>query len=277
MNDTELKQAYKEMFDDVHASDELRGRVLDLKHRKRVITPFKATIGTIAAAVMIFAAVNEYGFEQNTEGVINQTAVSTQMPQAEIMAVKPETTRAPQKAKATKAPAVAKKVYVEAATVAPESTPVTEAQPAVAQSDISIASHTDENEQASYGGRAIVGNDTDNTVENWEISRYYNYIGANIGTLINASYTGPETLEFTVGADGVPTDDMAVLTYLCPNGGTVRVTVSRSAFFDAQLSGSVQEAGNGCIGYKVSAGGVYYQVYTTEMSVDETQGLISSL
>lgn len=282
MNDIELKQAYNKIFDDVHASDELRERVLSLKHKKRAITPFKATIGTIAAAVMIFAAVNEYGFVEDPEGVISQTIVSTQMPQTEISAIKPESTPVPPTVKATKAPAVAKNVQTVAPeTAIPKSDPtpmvVVATEPDTSGNEVSVAAHTNEYEPASYGGKTVSGADAETSVQTWEISRYYNYIGADIGALINASYTGAQAFEITVDANGVPTDDMIALTYICENGGTVRVTVSRTAFFDEQLSGTVREAGNGCSGYKVSVGGVYYQVYTTGMSIDETQNLISRL
>ncbi len=280
MNDAELKEAYKKMFDDVHASDELRGRVINLKHRNRVITPFKATIGTIAAAVMIFAAVNEYGFVENTDGVISQTTVSTQTPQAEISAVKPEATTAPQKPKTTKKPVAVKKtdavaVLPVAQTPEPSSAPVV-AEHAPAEAEADIAAYTAEGEMASYGGRAIVGNDADNTTEIWEINRYYNYIGTDIGSSINASYTGPQSFELDTGADGTPVEDMLSLTYLSANGGNIRITVSKSAYFDSQLSGTVIESGNGYNAYKVSSG-VYYQIYTTGMSLDEVQTIVSGL
>lgn len=93
MEDKQFINEYKRAFDNVHASDRLRNAVIDAKPRKKrahVITPFKATLGTVAAAIMIFAAVNEYRFEPDTNGVISETVVETQMPKAEFSAVKTE-------------------------------------------------------------------------------------------------------------------------------------------------------------------------------------------
>ena len=81
MEDKQFINEYKRAFDNVHASDRLRNAVIDAKPRKKrahVITPFKATLGTVAAAIMIFAAVNEYRFEPDTNGVISETVVETQ-------------------------------------------------------------------------------------------------------------------------------------------------------------------------------------------------------
>ena len=94
MDEKKLISEYKAVFDDIHASDSLREAVRDIKpsrHKIHVITPFKAAIGTVAAAVMIFAAVHEYSFETDTSGVISETIVPSQIPQTEFVAIDTQT------------------------------------------------------------------------------------------------------------------------------------------------------------------------------------------
>ena len=105
-----LRSEYKMAFDNIYASNDLRRRVLDAKpskHKIHIITPLKATIGTVAAAVMIFAAVHEYGLENNTSGVISETVVSTQLPRTQFVAVN-TVTQAPVAEKTTEASGIAK-------------------------------------------------------------------------------------------------------------------------------------------------------------------------
>ena len=89
MEDKEFRELYKKEFDGICASDGLKSAVKNLGPQKprKVVTPFKATIGTVAAAIMIFAAVNDYSFEKDTSGVISETVVSTPLPKAEFVIV----------------------------------------------------------------------------------------------------------------------------------------------------------------------------------------------
>lgn len=86
MEDKEFREQYKKEFDAICASDGLKSAVKNLKPQKprKVVTPFKATIGTVAAAIMIFAAVSDYSFEKDTSGVISETVVSTPLPEAKF-------------------------------------------------------------------------------------------------------------------------------------------------------------------------------------------------
>ncbi|MGN0163712.1 MAG: hypothetical protein ACI4EA_09085 [Candidatus Ornithomonoglobus sp.] len=76
MEDNELGRAYKELFDGIKASDELKARVLAGKRRKYDVRPVIAAISTIAAAVAVFAAVRGYDFSHRDDGVITETAVT---------------------------------------------------------------------------------------------------------------------------------------------------------------------------------------------------------
>ncbi len=107
MDDKKFTEEYRRTFDGVRASDELRRAVLDAKPSRRrthVVSPFKATLGTVAAAIMIFAAVNEYKFEPDTSGVISETVVTTETPRAEFVAGVTEAPATPDTVVATASP-----------------------------------------------------------------------------------------------------------------------------------------------------------------------------
>ncbi|MGN1116424.1 MAG: hypothetical protein ACI4TH_07645 [Candidatus Ornithomonoglobus sp.] len=76
MGDKEFRKAYKELFDGIKAGDELKARVLAGKRRKYDARPAIAAIGSIAAAVAIFAAVRGYDFSHRDDGIIAETAVT---------------------------------------------------------------------------------------------------------------------------------------------------------------------------------------------------------
>lgn len=76
MEDQEFRKAYKELFDGIKASDELKNRVLAGKRKKYDARPVIAAIGTIAAAVAIFAAVRGYDFTHSDDGIITETAIT---------------------------------------------------------------------------------------------------------------------------------------------------------------------------------------------------------
>lgn len=76
MDERKIRSEYKELFDSIHASDELRQRVLAQKPKKRSIKPVINIAGSVAAAVMIFSAVGNYTFETDRSGVIRETFVS---------------------------------------------------------------------------------------------------------------------------------------------------------------------------------------------------------
>ncbi len=289
MDDKELRREYIDTYDKICASDDLRKKVLSQKLQKRTVTPLKATIGTVAAAIMIFAAVHDYSFRENTDGVISETTVTTQVPYAEFKSAQKDTTdetdtqvlQKPQKTKDTSSvvpktttdkPKDNTIAVAETNTQSPQISEAETAAPVDTEPQLSVAAYGLDGPSTRNGGATAVSP----TTEMWEINRYYNYIGTDITSRIGGKYTGPETLEFEVGADGVPLDDTAVLTFLCNNSGHLRVTVSKSTLFDASLNGSVAAAGNGYNAYKIQ-NGVYYLVYATDLTQSDVTAIINSL
>lgn len=83
MDERDMRSEYKRIFDGIHASDELRRRILEQKPKKRSIRPYIAAASSVAAGVMIFAAVYNYDFNSGSDGVISETAVTeTERPAA---------------------------------------------------------------------------------------------------------------------------------------------------------------------------------------------------
>lgn len=277
LEDKEFKALYKKDFDSICASNELKNAVKNLKPQKprRVVTPFKAALGTVAAAVMIFAAVHDYSFEKDTSGVISETVVSTELPEAQFEIVEKEQSKPYATANATQKPKA-----VNAVTVTPAPTKMPVVTPAATQG----VAEPENNETAGVMslrdnepslGRAG-GEYIPPSVEMWTVEQYYAYLGTNVSQKIAGRYTGAQTLEFEVGSDGVPLDDTAVLNFTANSGASIRATVSKHVLFDAALSGTVTDAGNGYNAYKVS-GGVYYNIYATNTTRDEVIALINNL
>ena len=277
MNDNEFRKLYKKEFDGICASDELKSAVKNLKPQKprRVVTPFKATVGTVAAAVMIFAAVSDYSFEKDTSGVISETVVSTPLPKAEFVIVEKKTAPKPTgMPKATQVPIKPDKTVT--ATPAPETKETQTAQtqsPEVSQADEGIM-------PLNAGGAASRMTAAEEymlpTVEKWTLGQYYEYLGVNVSGKIQGQYTGSDMFEFEIGSDGIPLDDTAVLNFVTADGTTLRITVSKHVLFDSSVSGVVTEAGNGYNAYKIS-GGVYYNIYAVNTTKDAVIKIISSI
>lgn len=83
MDEREFKNEYKRVFDDIHASAELLEKIKTQKQTKRNLKPYIAAAASAAAAFMIFAAVHNYDFNSNDDGVINETRISeTEKPTA---------------------------------------------------------------------------------------------------------------------------------------------------------------------------------------------------
>ncbi|MGN0181687.1 MAG: hypothetical protein ACI4DP_04655 [Candidatus Ornithomonoglobus sp.] len=80
MEDKEFRKAYKALFDGIKAGDELKARVLAGKRRKYDARPVIAAIGSVAAAVAVFAAVRGYDFSHRDDGIIAETAVTETAP-----------------------------------------------------------------------------------------------------------------------------------------------------------------------------------------------------
>ncbi len=96
MEDKEFRRAYKELFDGIKAGDELRARVLAGKRKRYDARPAIAAIGTIAAAVAIFAAVRGYDFSHSDDGIIYETAVTeTAAPQKTVSGTAEQNTEEP--------------------------------------------------------------------------------------------------------------------------------------------------------------------------------------
>lgn len=277
MEDKEFREQYKKEFDAICASDGLKSAVKNLKPQKprKVVTPFKATIGTVAAAIMIFAAVSDYSFEKDTSGVISEKVVSTPLPETEFVIVekKPEgkTTESPQ---TTQKPVKANEAVIPpSVNVAEDSKTVQTQSPEINEADTGIMPlNEDGPAPRMIGGDEYVAP----TVGKWTLEQYYEYLGVNISQKIPGQYTGSDTFEFEIGTDGIPLDDTAVLNFITANGTTLRVTVSKHVLFDSAMSGTVSEAGNGYNAYKIS-GGVYYNIYAVNTTKDALTQIISSL
>lgn len=83
MDEREFKNEYKRVFDNIHASAELLEKIKTQKQTKRNLKPYIAAAASAAAAFMIFAAVHDYDFNSNDDGVINETRISeTEKPRA---------------------------------------------------------------------------------------------------------------------------------------------------------------------------------------------------
>ena len=277
MEDKEFREQYKKEFDAICASDGLKSAVKNLKPQKprKVVTPFKATIGTVAAAIMIFAAVSDYSFEKDTSGVISEKVVSTPLPETEFVIVekKPEgkTTESPQ---TTQKPVKANEAVIPpSVNVAEDSKTVQTQSPEINEADTGIMPlNEDGPAPRMIGGDEYVAP----TVGKWTLEQYYEYLGVNISQKIPGQYTGSDTFEFDIGTDGIPLDDTAVLNFITANGTTLRVTVSKHVLFDSAVSGTVSEAGNGYNAYKIS-GGVYYNVYALNTTKAEVEQIIKSI
>lgn len=274
MDNKDFVNEYKREFDNIKASEELRSAVMDLKPQpqKRVITPFKATIGTVAAAIMIFAAVHEYRFEPDTSGVISETVASTQLPDAEFAIVEKKTsTQAPEQVKGT------------TVTQSPKNTVVPTAQPtevAVTQTPLEPTDEAMSVALAMQDGSVSprIGGESKSTpmVEMWSIEDYYNYLGVNISSRTGAKYTGTQQIEMHVADDNIPIDDTVALPYITSTGASLRITVSKAALFDSSLSGTIISTDNGFNAYKVSDG-IYYNVYATNTTQEEVDSVIDAL
>ena len=277
MEDKEFRELYKKEFDGICASDGLKSAVKNLGPQKprKVVTPFKATIGTVAAAIMIFAAVNDYSFEKDTSGVISETVVSTPLPKAEFVIVEKKhakkTTDTPM---VTQEPIKVNEAVATPSVTAAEETKTAETQsPEVNEADAGIMSLNEEGPAPR-----MIGEDeyVPPVVENWSLSQYYEYLGVNVSQKIPGQYTGPDAFEFELGTDGIPLDDTAVLNFITANGTTLRITVSKHVLFDSAMSGTVLEAGSGYNAYKIS-GGVYYNVYALNTTKAEVEQIINSI
>lgn len=262
-------QEYRKAMDAVHASDEVKNNIMNLKPARRTITPFKATLASVAAAVMIVVVAHDYDFKPEPEGVISEKVVATQAPEMAFHGVTIETEK-PIIAKATPKPQTVEekpqvKVEEPVAQVVNEPQPQAEVD-AVEQSEgIPMT--------ARNAGSASAA------VQVWEINRYFEYIGGNpanrISAVVPVEYTGVETLEFLVEDNGELVHDVVTLDY---SGGdkSLSVTVSKKSMFDISQSGAVSATDNGFVAYKVS-GGVYYYIFANGVTEDEITAIVNVL
>ncbi len=277
MEDKEFRELYKKEFDGICASDELKSAVRNLTPQKprRVVTPFKATIGTVAAAIMIFAAVSDYSFEKDTSGVISETIVSTPLPKAEFVVVeKKPVSKATEAPKTNQEPIKPNKAVTATPPAEAEETKTAQTQsPEVGETNNEIMPLNEIGpEPRMLGGDEYMMP----TVEKWTLGQYYEYLGVNVSQKISGQYTGSDMFEFELGSDGIPLDDTAVLNFVTADGATLRITVSKHVLFDSAMSGVVSEAGNGYNAYKIS-GGVYYNIYAVNTTKDAVMQIISSI
>lgn len=77
VKDNELRTEYIKIYDNIHASDELKDKVLKLKNKKRNPKPFIASAATVAAGIMIFAAVHNVPLDRNKEDDVISETVTT--------------------------------------------------------------------------------------------------------------------------------------------------------------------------------------------------------
>ncbi len=241
-----FEQEYKNAMNDVHASDDLRNRIMNMKPQKRTVMPFKTTLVSVAAAVMILVVANDYDFTPNTDGVINETVVSTQMPETEFVAVTTETPKKVEVVK-TKTEPVTQSVIEEQGTE--ESVPMT-------------ARHIE----------------NDVIKETWEINRYFEYIGSNvynkISAVISVEYVGDTEFEFATDENGMPVNDTVILNYVTANGGSISVTTSKTPIFESSLDGNVVSQEDGYKGYKVS-NDAYYVITASGITHDGMLAIIN--
>lgn len=250
MEEKEFKSQYKKDFDGILASESLRNSVKNLTPRRQrhTITPFKATIGTVAAAVMIFAAVHEYRFEQNSDGVISETVVTTPMPEAQFGVAEQSPTEKTKEAVAVKpTETVKKKVETTKKTQAtnPPQAPVVAATPTPQSTPIDV------DEPAAVTQQSDAVNDNDMSVASF--------------------YAEEPPMVRSVGAN---TTETSYLT--TPSGGNVAVKKSDDELFDPSLSGTVVAVGEDYQGYKVS-GDIYYEVYAVNATYDEVVEIVNGL
>ncbi len=248
-----FEQEYKNAMNDVHVSDEVRQKIMNMKPTKRAVTPFKSALVSIAAAVMILVVANDYDFTPNTDGVINETVVATEMPETEFHAV---TTEAPKKVETVKP-----KTYSQRAENVVESVGETQA---IEEGYVPMT--------ARHGVNDVVA-------ETWDINRYFEYIGTNVhakvSEVISAEYVGDTEFEFVSDENGVLVQDMVIFSYITSGGATINVMTSKTPIFGANLNGSVVSSENGYNGYKV-ANGTYYQISTSGITHDGMIALINN-
>lgn len=255
-----FEQEYKNAMNDVHASEDLRNRIMNIKPQKRTVTPLRTTLLSVAAAVAIMVVAHDYDFTPDTSGVINEAVVSTQVPQRENHAVA-EVTETPVIAKVTPKPQVRPQKVEEPVVVA-------EAEPQAL------------NDEEPEGVPMTVRNvgDENSIAETWEINKYFEYIGGNpqdkISAVVPMEYTGDETLEFLVDSEGELVSDMVTLDYASADK-CLSVTVSKKPMFDGSISGTVNATDNGFIAYKVS-GDVYYYIFANGVSQDEITAIVNN-
>lgn len=320
MEDKRLVNEYKSIFDSIHASVELTERIKSQKPRKKSsVKPYIAMISTVAAAVMVFAAVHGYDFGGNADGVISETTVSTQTPngsdemptqslpiQSQETAVTSQETddkanmNKPSNAVTyggvgenhTKQFDTASDVKTSGGGTGVTETDIAESDGMTATSERDVGSVQTAVADDIADTPAVASMTADVPIgariaaepafvreirtEEWEINRYYKYIGQDVGARLGgAEYVG-STLTFAVDDTGNPTDDTAVLTYACQNGGSINVTVSKNAFFTADKNGTVTENDGGMYAYKISDG-VYYCVYAEGVGYDRLAEIIGGL
>lgn len=265
-----FEQEYKKAMDEVRASDELRNNVLALKLQKRSVTSFKATLATVAAAVMIMVVAHEYDFAPNSDGVISETVVATQIPETDVSTDETQE-KLPQIVEATLKPQTA--VKPDAGVVSPN--PVAEVE-TVADVESQALNETAGLEGVPMTARS--GGRESTTTQTWEINRYFEYIGENpqdkISAVVPVEYAGETSFEFVVNDEGEPVHDVVTLDY-ASSKGSISVTVSKEAMFDTTLSGTINATDNGFIAYKVS-GDVYYYIFAQGISQDEITAIVNN-
>ncbi len=279
MRRAEFEKEYREAFDEIHASDSLRDKVLNQKKTRLTIKPFKATLVTVAAAVMIFAVVHDYSFQNNGDGIIEETHTKSQttpIPDGEFSAGesahKNETKDVTETVKTTVAPKKATEVkYEDADTLTvtePESAPVTIDTP---QEEVSVASETPVGYVRTAGGS--VG-------QEWSVNEYFTYIGKNVdmcvASVTEAVRMSDDVVSVEVDADKIVVSDIQSFDYAIGESGSASIRTSKTAIFDASLSGIVNVLGNGISAYKVSEG-VYYDVFATNVEEDTVRAIINTL
>lgn len=265
MEEKDFKSQYKKDFDGILASESLRNSVKNLTPRRQrhTVTPFKATIGTVAAAVMIFAAVHEYGFEQNSDGVISETVVTAPIPEAQFGTAEPSPTEQPSeesKRVADVKPTEIAKKKVETTRKTQASIPPQE--PIVVTTPTPQASPVASDEPETVTQKSEAANDNDVSVAS-----------AYAEDESNISDSQPLPMVRNAGGTANTTETSYLTT---PSGGDVSVTKSNEELFDASLSGTVVAVGEDYQGYKVS-GDIYYKVYAVNSTYDEVVDIVNGL
>lgn len=292
MDDKDFAEEYRREFDKIHASEQLRTAVKNVKPRRigRQVTPLKAAIGTVAAAFLIFAAVHDYSFENDTSGVISETVASTQIPEARFEetaerdeisdeSVLPVQNEESGEKKTVNVPRneVNKSESKQRGNIERTQTVTSDEYTVSEPAHVTDSTETHEPSVLSADGvsRMTGAQEYVPVPVRWTLEEYYEYLGADVSEKTGVEYIGQTEFEFEMGSDGLPVDDTVVLKFSV-YGGKIGITVSKYVLFDEGLNGTMTENDSGFNAYKIS-GGIYFIIHSDGIEKEAFSDLINRL